>query len=81
VREHPEGASQGGNSLTDKSLARSPRTVTTEQEEAHHELLEAAKSALSWFDLYDEHAPDDWIFGGEAKVRRQLRRAIKRQHA
>ena len=67
--------------MTDASLARSPRTVTTEQEEAHDELLVAAKAALRWFELYDEHAPDGWSFGGEAKVRRQLRRAIKRQRA
>jgi hypothetical protein len=67
--------------LSTESLARPPRPVTTEQQEAHDELLKAAKAALRWLDALDQHAPDGWHFGGEAKIRRQLRRAIGRQRA
>ena len=42
------------------------------------ELLEAAEAALKWFARFDAHAPEGMAFGGEAKVRRQLRGAIKR---
>ena len=63
--------------MTDRSLARPPRTVTTD-EEAHAELLAAAKTALRWFGDYDEHCPSEFVFGGEGRVRRQLRRAIAR---
>ena len=41
-------------------------------------LLEAAEAALEWFDLFDQHAPSDMIFGGEAEVRAVLRDAIRR---
>ena len=34
---------------------------------ARTELLEAATAALRWFDLFDQHAPSDIIFGGEAE--------------
>ena len=46
--------------------------------EARTELLEAATAALRWFDLFDQHAPSDMIFGGEAEVRAVLRDAIRR---
>jgi len=42
------------------------------------ELLEAAEAALRWFDRFDQHAPEGLALGGEAKVRRQLRDAIRR---
>ncbi len=42
------------------------------------ELLEAAEAALRWFDLFDQHAPSDMIFGGEAEVRGLLRDALRR---
>ena len=42
------------------------------------ELLEVAEAALAWFDRFDGHAPEGLEFGGEAKVRRQLRDAIRR---
>ena len=45
---------------------------------ARTELLEAATAALRWFDLFDQHAPSDMIFGGEAEVRGLLRDAIRR---
>ena len=67
--------------MTNRSLARSAPTGTTEQDEAHDDLLEAAKAALKWLDAFDEHAPEGFAFGGEARVRRQLRRAIRRQRA
>jgi len=40
-------------------------------------LLDAARAALAWFYRFDEHAPEGLAFGGEAKVRRQLRQAIR----
>jgi hypothetical protein len=56
-----------------------PRLPTTDPDpEDHALLLEAAKSALKWLEDFDEHAPDDWVFGGEGRVRRQLRQAIRR---
>ncbi len=67
--------------MTDRSLARSPRTFTTEQEEAHDELLEAAKAALRYLDDLDRHAPEGYCRGNEGRVRAQLRKAIRRQRA
>jgi hypothetical protein len=40
-------------------------------------LLEAVQAALRLLDRIDAHAPEGFAFGGEAKVRRQLRRAIR----
>jgi len=42
------------------------------------ELLEAAEAALGLLDRIDAHAPSDMHFGGEGRVRRQLRGAIRR---
>jgi hypothetical protein len=64
--------------VTQPSLARSAPTGTTEQDEAHHELLAAARAALKYLDDLDAHAPEGVHFGGESKIRRQLRRAIAR---
>lgn len=68
--------------MTEHSLARSARTDTTEHKDAHDdELLAAAKAALAWFQRFDNHAPSDLSFGGEAKVRQQLHQAISQQRA
>lgn len=48
---------------------------------AQVELLEAATAALAWLDLFDQHAPSDWVFGGEAEVRGLLRDAIRQARA
>jgi hypothetical protein len=63
-----------------KRIAQNPAPITpTDLEpEDHAVLLEAAKSALRWFDAFDQHAPSGLGFGGEVKVRRQLRQAIRR---
>ncbi len=45
--------------------------------QAQEELLEAAEATLAWLDRFDAHAPSDMRFGGEAKVRHQLRRAVR----
>ncbi len=77
----PGAGPQKVGTVDTESLARSPRIVTTpdaKREEAYEQLLEASQAALRWFDLYDEHAPIDWVFGGGAKVRCQLRQAIRR---
>ena len=50
----------------------------SQREKAQVDLLEAATAALRWFDLFDQHAPSDMIFGGEAEVRGLLRDAIRR---
>jgi hypothetical protein len=61
-------------------IAQAPAPITpTEQEEAHEELLTAAGAALAWFESFDEQAPSDLRFGGEARIRTRLRRAIRRQ--
>ena len=46
--------------------------------EAQEELVEAAKFALRWFREWEQHAPADTEFGGEAEVEARLRRAIVR---
>jgi hypothetical protein len=62
--------------VSDVRIAPAPR-----REKAQDGLLEAAEAALRWFDLFDQHAPSDMIFGGEAEVRGLLRDAIRRAHA
>ena len=47
-------------------------------EQAQDRLLEAAQAALKLLDRIDQHAPEGLAFGGEGKVRKQLREAIKR---
>ena len=42
------------------------------------ELLEAAEAALRLLDRIDQHAPEGLAFGGEGRVRKQLRTAIRR---
>ena len=64
--------------MTQTSLARSAQTGTTEQDEAHGELLAAARAALEYLDDLDANAPEGMRFGGEQRVRRQLRRAFAR---
>jgi hypothetical protein len=48
---------------------------------AQEELLEAAEDALEWFERFDAHAPEGLAFGGEAKVRRALRTALRKAQA
>ena len=43
----------------------------------HVRLLDAAREALAWFERFDRHAPSDMHFGGEAKIRKQLRTVIR----
>ena len=66
--------------MSTESLAQDPAPLTPDPE-AHDELLAAARAALAWFERFDEHAPEGLAFGGEAMVRRQLRKAIRRQRA
>lgn len=42
------------------------------------ELMEAARDALRWFERFDAHAPSDMHFGGEGRVRKALREALRR---
>ncbi len=56
-----------------------PRPPTTDPDpEDHAVLLAAARQALAWFERFDEHAPEGLAFGGEAAIRKDLRRAIRR---
>jgi hypothetical protein len=55
-------------------IAQVPAPITAED---HSRLLEAAQAALRLLDRINAHAPEGFAFGGEAKVRRQLRRAIR----
>ncbi len=55
-------------------IAQAPAPITPED---HARLLEAAQAALRLLDRIDAHAPEGSAFGGEAKVRRQFRRAIR----
>ncbi len=40
------------------------------------ELLSACEYALSWFETWERHAPDECVFGGEHAVMQKLRKAI-----
>jgi hypothetical protein len=63
--------------VTTESLAQHRLETEAPTPEDHARLLEAAKAALRYLDDLDAHAPEGFHFGGEAKVRRQLRRAIR----
>ena len=41
-------------------------------------LLDAARAALKYLDDLDKHAPEGMAFGGEGRVRRMLREAVRR---
>ncbi len=58
------------------SVAQSPAPITPDPED-HERLLEAARSALRLLDAMDQHAPEGLAFGGEHRVRRELRKAIR----
>jgi hypothetical protein len=45
--------------------------------DSREDLLEAADAALRLLDRIDAHAPEGLAFGGEARVRKQLRAAIR----
>jgi hypothetical protein len=80
-RSHAPGGGHSptkGATVDTERIARNPAPITPTDPEDHAALLEAAVAALRWFDAFDRHAPGDWHVGGEAKVRRQLRRAIAR---
>ena len=61
-----------------RSVASGDSIAYGAKQKSDRELLEAAEAALRWFDLFDQHAPSDMIFGGEAEVRGLLRDAIRR---
>jgi hypothetical protein len=61
-----------------RSVASGDSIAYGAKQKSEQELLEAAEAALRWFDLFDQHAPSDMIFGGEARVRKGLRQAIRR---
>ncbi len=62
--------------MTTDSLASAPPPGITPEDAAA--LLEAARSALDLLDRMDAHAPEGLAFGGEGKVRRRLRDAVRR---
>jgi hypothetical protein len=62
--------------VSKQSLAQDTAPRHPPDPEDHERLLEAAVAALRLLDRMDEHMPADLAFGGEAKVRRQLRRAL-----
>jgi hypothetical protein len=62
--------------VDDTRIAQAPAPITPDPEDQAR-LLAAAKDALAWLERFDAHAPEGLNFGGEARVRRQLRRAIR----
>ena len=46
--------------------------------QAMSDLLVACEWAHGWFRDFEEHAPDEWVFGGEEKIKRLLSEAIKK---
>ncbi len=66
--------------MDNPSVAQTPAPNTpTEQEEAHEELLAAARAALRYLNDADAHLPEGYSLGNEARIREQLCRAIRRQ--
>ena len=63
--------------MDDISVAAGDPIAYAARQEAQEELLEAAEDALAWFERFGAHAPEGLCFGGEAKVRRALRAAIR----
>ena len=61
-----------------RSVASGDSIAYGAKQKSEQELLEAAEAALRWFDLFDQRAPSDMMFGGEARVRKGLRQAIRR---
>lgn len=59
-----------------KSSVSPPTPGITPQD--HARLPDAAREALAWFERFDRHAPSDMYFGGESKVRKALREAVRR---
>lgn len=69
--------------MTERSLARSGLETNGRDEydlsinyPLEEELLAAVQYALDWFEAWEQHAPDECIFGGEHAVMKKLRRAI-----
>jgi hypothetical protein len=58
------------------SLPPSPITGTTPEDVGS--LLDAARAALKYLDDLDRHAPEGYGLGGEGRIRRQLREAVRR---
>ena len=64
--------------MSDRSLVAGDPIAHAAQEDPQEQLLQAAQDALRLLDRIDQHAPSDMHFGGEGRVRRQLRGAIRR---
>lgn len=60
------------------SVAQRRAPFPTEQEEAHEDLLAAARAALRYLNDADAHLPEGYALGGEGRLRAKLRRAIRR---
>jgi len=76
VREHPGAGPQESECAVDNpSVAQSPALSIPED---HAKLLEAARAALRYLDDLDRHAPEGFCMGGEGRVRKQLREAVRR---
>lgn len=69
--------------MTDRSVAAGDSVAHAARIKSREGLLEAAEAALAWFDRFEEHAPSGMrsFAGGEAKIRRGLREAIRASRA
>lgn len=76
VLQHPGAGPQESECAVDNpSVAQSPAPITLDDLER---LVSAAREALALLDRIDQHAPEGLAFGGESKVRRKLREAVRR---
>ncbi len=60
--------------MSTESVASPPITATPAD---HERLLDAARAALALLDRMDTHLPEGYSLGGEGKVRRMLREAVR----
>jgi hypothetical protein len=61
----------------DGQILTQSRAPSTDQEEAHRLLMDACREALAWFDRFARHAPAELEIGGEGRIRRRLREAVR----
>ncbi len=62
-------------------MQRIPATASRRAQDPREALVDAAREALLLLERIDAHAPEGLAFGGEGRVRRRLREALRRADA
>jgi hypothetical protein len=63
--------------VTNTRIARTAPPGTPPDPADHERLLDACREALAWFDRQARHAPAEFEIGGEGRIRRRLREAVR----